>query len=321
MAILKCNCRIAERRRILFDILWIFGIIKHLNMDKPISIFAPAKINLHLEVLNKRADGYHNLISIVQLISLYDEIVIRSLKKSGECRIFGTDTIALRKNTIWKAVTAFREKTGIDSGLEISLNKNIPQGAGLGGGSSDAAYTLMGINALFGNSLTIQELMNIAVKVGADVPLFLSVPAGIMTGMGEKIELLSPRDDFTVVVVFPGQASSTPEAYASLERTVNHGEYKFTPEDAKNEYLHKKPCNWKFINSFEEKNYDSREIIDDIRRCGFCFCRMTGSGSSCFGLLPKEEAKKGMPNIDFLKAKYSFVWVAEPLTGMPKVII
>ncbi|MFP4442016.1 MAG: 4-(cytidine 5'-diphospho)-2-C-methyl-D-erythritol kinase [Spirochaetia bacterium] len=289
-----------------------------------ISLTAPAKINLHLEVLGKREDGYHNLISLYQLVSLMDRLTIRSLKKCGECRIIGTENIPLKENTMWQAVDVFRDITGIDTGFEIRIDKQIPQGAGLGGGSSDAASVLLGINSLSGYPLKKPGLLRAAARIGTDVPLFISAPAGIMTNTGTSITPLKPRCNYSGVIVFPGFSVSTPQAYSSLGRTTDEKPGILFPDTIAAEYSGRCVCGWNFFNSFETPvqyiHPHIADILNEITAAGFCYCRMSGSGSSCFGLNPFE-SDKPFPDIDGLRRKYAFVSFIEPLAELPEVLI
>ena len=142
-------------------------------------IKSPAKINLHLEILDIRSDGFHNLLSIVQLISLYDEIEI----SESDIDVFECNIPVLKKNNIVpEAVSVFRNFTGIDKPVKINLNKEIPFGAGLGGGSGNAASVLLGLNELFDAGLSKQQLTELSTVLGSDIPLFLGAAASVISG-------------------------------------------------------------------------------------------------------------------------------------------
>jgi 4-diphosphocytidyl-2-C-methyl-D-erythritol kinase len=225
---------------------------------------------------------------------------------------------------MWQAVEMFRKISGINTGFEIGVDKQIPQGAGLGGGSSDAASVLLGINALSGYPLNRHDLLRAAAGIGADVPLFISAPAGIMTDIGTSITPLKPRCDYTGVVVFPGISVSTPRAYNSLGRTMDEQVGILSADDAASMYGNMDVCRWNFFNSFEDSVTSVHPVIagilGDLSTAGFCYYRMSGSGSSCFGLVPSG-SEKPAPDVDKLRRKYAFVSIIDPLAEMPKVLI
>lgn len=170
-----------------------------------------AKINLYLHIKGKRDDGYHLIESEFQTIGLYDEINFSpagefSLECSGEA-IPCDET-----NLIYRAYKLFISRTGINSGVKVILKKNIPPGRGLGGGSSNAAVTLMGLNRIFSTGLGSDELHSLAVELGADVPFFLIGGRARISGIGEEIFPLEDTEGFAVIVD-PGMEISTAEAY------------------------------------------------------------------------------------------------------------
>ena len=139
-------------------------------------ILSPAKVNLHLEVYPKREDGFHPILSIFQMISLYDEIEIRSLTVSNVCTIDGNFDFPPEENIIWKSWNLFRRETGIRRGVAFSVVKRIPRGAGLGGGSSNAGAALRGLNRLFETGISSRRLAELGSEAGSDVPFFCTAP-------------------------------------------------------------------------------------------------------------------------------------------------
>src|SRR5438067_8558919 len=151
-------------------------------------ILAPAKINLSLRVLNRRSDGFHEIETLISPISLYDKI---DIEKQSRWIDFSCDAPTLSPgddNLVVRAAKLFFEKTKINGGVSIKLQKKIPHGAGLGGGSSDAAATLRALNQLFETKLSPQELANIGSAIGSDVPFFLFESAAMCKGRGETVE-------------------------------------------------------------------------------------------------------------------------------------
>lgn len=182
-----------------------------------ITVKAYAKINLGLDVLRKRPDGYHDVSMIMQTISLHDTINIKktkfqSISLQSNLYYLPKD----RRNLVYKAVELFRESHPIQSGLNIFINKRIPVAAGLAGGSADAAATLKGLNRLFKTGLTLEELMRLGLKLGADVPYCLLMGTALSEGVGEILSPLAPMPDCDILLVKPDVSVSTKHVYESL---------------------------------------------------------------------------------------------------------
>ncbi|MDA9750790.1 4-(cytidine 5'-diphospho)-2-C-methyl-D-erythritol kinase [Gammaproteobacteria bacterium] len=181
------------------------------------STFSPAKINLYLKVNNKRSDGFHNIESRFQLINLFDEITIKktnnkniSLKSNIKNKSF------LNKNIILDTCFKLQEAVGEDLGCEVTVIKNIPVGAGLGGGSSNAASTLVGLNNLFKFNLSHIKLAQLGAELGADIPFFISGKNANVSGFGE---ILSPCDSINskILLIYPNIHVSTKEMFDELQ--------------------------------------------------------------------------------------------------------
>lgn len=259
-----------------------------------ISLCAYAKINLHLKVLDKRADGFHNLESIFQRISVADYL---SVEKSddGNCFVESPTMPLPHENTLSRVWECFSHAVGLNKGIRVRLIKNIPAGSGLGGGSSDAAALLKGVNQLFDVRLSDDELQKIALQVGSDVPFFLGSAAAFVTGRGEFFKALQPRTDCFGVLIWAGVQSSTPDAYRMLDaqrrrfQTVDSTE---NYEDIAAQY--RMPLRvWQFVNDFQavlEEQYPViAEAVADLYRHGAVFARMSGAGSAVFGLFDTEK--------------------------------
>lgn len=263
-----------------------------------INLAAPCKINLHLNVKGRRADGFHDIESLFQLTSLSDSVSVSTLPEAGAFR-FACEGMRLPgDNTVSKAVAAFREKTGVSDGIEVSLVKRVPAGAGLGGGSSDAAAVLCALNRLFGAGLSKGELGRLALETGSDAPFFIDGRPSCVSGRGELIAPVdAPAADYPGVLVWPGVHSGTAEAYTLLDsaarppradgfdggvrgfhdvRALLSAEYSRPPEK------------WRFYNSFTdvvaEKHPLIKEALADVKQTGALFSEMSGSGSAVFGI-------------------------------------
>ena len=256
-----------------------------------IRLLAPAKVNLTLRVLRRRGDGYHDIESLVQKISIYDSITILQKDEPGirlECSDPSLPTGP--ENLAYKAARLLvGSRKAPDKGLEIHLEKVSPHGAGLGGGSSDAAAVLMGINRLWELSLSREELTGLAQEIGSDVPLFLYPSPSLITGRGEKVQPLPMLINAVFVVVFPGFPVSTRWAYSSLRLTKEPDKYTYSglyryaggvlPADQWRRLL---------VNDLEEavtiRHPEIGRCREKLLSAGAKASLMSGSGSAVFGL-------------------------------------
>jgi 4-diphosphocytidyl-2-C-methyl-D-erythritol kinase len=179
---------------------------------------APAKLNLFLHVVNKRTDGYHNIQTVFQLISLYDHIFIKTNTSGNVRRISDHHGIQEYDDLTIKAAQILKPFCENQSGADIFIKKNIPMGGGLGGGSSDAAATLIALNALWQCHLSQKELQELALKLGADVPFFVFGQNAWAEGIGEKLTPFSIAMRYYLVIA-PNETVSTREVFESLELT------------------------------------------------------------------------------------------------------
>ncbi len=257
---------------------------------KILTINAPAKINLGLQVLNKRSDGFHNINSFMTRVPLFDKIRLESADKF----IFECDTdlgIPNNQNIAYKAARKLLNRLGIPTGIKITLTKNIPAGGGLGGGSSDAASVMKGICSFFniGDAPDVDRILyEIACELGSDVPFFLRNGSAIASGRGEVLHYVDYSLPWTVQIVAPKFGINTGVAYQNLYREDR--EY-FTIDYAKYiKYLNSYPVLMKqiFRNDFlyPEMEYatEFQFIIGKMYDAGALFASMSGSGSCCFGL-------------------------------------
>lgn len=263
---------------------------------------APAKLNLTLKVLPKREDGFHNIESIFQKIRLCDELTVSRSESAGfSLHVQGMELP--EENTVKKAYTLFAEAAKIQTGVSVDLVKRIPSGAGMGGGSSDAAAMLRALNSLFSADVSQTELIKIAEKIGSDVPFFLYGDCAVVSGRGEVVRPFDGRRDLYFVIICPDVHSSTKEAYALVDEwNMNGSVSKVSWPLLKDlDVIYKKSVGeWNFANSFTEplvsKYTEIREALAAVTASGADFVDMTGSGSTVFGVFETQEKAQGAYN-------------------------
>lgn len=180
---------------------------------------AAAKVNLSLEVLGKREDGYHELATVLQAVALSDQLTLEDAA-TVELKIPDGTLPAERGNLVWQAAELLREAAGTARGVRITLDKRVPIAAGLGGGSSDAAATLWGLNRLWGLRWSTERLSRLAVRLGMDVPFFLQGGRALATGRGERLEPLPSVKGLALVLANPNVPLSTREVYGRVPPTL-----------------------------------------------------------------------------------------------------
>lgn len=259
-----------------------------------IKINAYAKINLFLEVCGKRADSYHNIDSIMQSVSLCDVITV-----SKQLDITVTNNACLPNdsgNLAYKAAAAFFEKTGMNAGARIHIEKNIPISAGLAGGSTDAAATLRALNTLYEAGLTDKELCSIGASLGADVPFCILGGCFTTRGIGEIMTPCHQLPDCRVVIAKSGEGVSTPQAYGNIDKLRENTDLTFRTSDGMASVLEKgslQKIAANMYNAFEEAILPIRpevgRIKDIMYKSGCIAAMMSGSGPSVFGIFEDEE--------------------------------
>ncbi len=266
-----------------------------------VELYAPAKLNLYLDVIDKRADGYHNIVSIMQTIGVYDVIQLEEAEDiSLECS--GLD-IPMEANIAYKAAVFLREYTNKYqegaplAGVRIKIEKHIPQGAGLGGGSSDAASVLIGLNQLWELCLNKQELMQIGEKLGADVPFFIIGGTCLAEGIGTKITQLPNLCNIWFVLVYPKINISTAGVYKNLKIKLTNGTktVKIISSGIENNDI-TTICKGLYngLETVTLNHYPQISAIkDELTAAGCLAALMSGSGSCVFGITgTKEEADR-----------------------------
>lgn len=250
---------------------------------------APAKINLGLKILGKRADGYHDILSLFQTVDLCDELALSDAEAPG----FSCDVPTVPngpENLVLKAELAFREAVGGGKPVRFTLRKRIPVGAGLGGGSSDAAAALRGMKRVYGDdTVTDDVLASCAARLGSDVPFLLYGGTAVVSGRGEKMTPVEWPFDFTYVIVYPGFSVSTAWAYDHVKRySGDDGEYGAMVRNLAAGNLESGEFFRALSNDFEEVVYPEYPVLQEMRAImrgeGADAALLTGSGSSMFGV-------------------------------------
>jgi 4-diphosphocytidyl-2-C-methyl-D-erythritol kinase len=266
------------------------------DKGRSITLKAPAKINLFLKIINRRPDGYHEVISLMQKVELFD---ILELSREGETvrlSCSGSDLPEDQDNLVYRAAQAFIAATGKKTGIRIYLEKKIPVAAGLGGGSSDAAAVLRGLNILLGAGLNLEDLARIARPLGADVPFFIQdYSAAIATGIGDRLEEFEPLKGLWLLLVNPGFGLSTKWVYENFPLTTGANPYILARVRKMQENpLEATPSLFiEFGNDLEVVSMgrfpEIGEIKNELKLAGAVVSLMSGSGPTVFGLFPGEE--------------------------------
>ncbi|MDA8091719.1 MAG: 4-(cytidine 5'-diphospho)-2-C-methyl-D-erythritol kinase [Nitrospiraceae bacterium] len=256
---------------------------------------APAKINWFLFIPGKRDDGYHEIRSLMQRVDLADQMTFEAadtITLESDCQV------PVHENAAWKAALLLKDHTGIEKGARITLKKNVPMEAGLGGGSSDAACALAGLNRLWELGLSAAELAGLGAKLGSDVPFFLGPHCSLVSGRGETTESAGLEKSYDLLLAKPSFGVSTAWAYRALTRYTG---------------LTKTRNNIKmFIRALKEGALDRLEALggndlesgvlpafpeisrikDALKREGAIYVMMSGSGSTVFGIFRDAEAAR-----------------------------
>lgn len=254
-----------------------------------------AKINLTLDVVGKRENGYHDLEMIMQSINLYDTIYIRKTKMPGVRLKSNYSWLPTNeKNIAYKAATLFFEETGINGGVAIEITKRIPVAAGLAGGSTDAAATLVGLNRLYETGFSKERLMEMGLKLGADVPFCIARGTMLAEGIGEELTQLNPMPYTHLVLVKPPVSASTAVVYKNLDinNIKRHPDTQTVIKALEKGNVQEVAQN--MANVLEEVTIAMYPEIEDVKvelmKQGAMGAMMSGSGSSVFGLFDSKEA-------------------------------
>ena len=255
---------------------------------------AYAKINLGLDVLRRREVGYHDVKMIMQTIQMYDMLEMEKSEKPGIHLTTNLSYIPVNENNlVYKAAKLLMDQYGIEEGITINLNKFIPVAAGMAGGSSDAAATLVGVNKMFQLGLTRQQLMELGVKIGADVPYCVMRGTALAEGIGEKLTVLPPMPPCYVLIGKPGISVSTKFVYTNL----NLGPDTHHPDiDGMIQALEKRDLYGitdRMENVLEKVTIPEYPVIETIKNHmkahGAVNAMMSGSGPTVFGIFDDKE--------------------------------
>ncbi len=277
---------------------------------REITLKSFAKINIGLNIVSKRDDGYHNLETIFYPLQLHDKITFR---KADELSFHSNSEFlnSEKENLILKAIKSLEEYSGKKILVDVKLEKKIPIGAGLGGGSSNAAFTLIGINELFELKISKEELSEIALRLGSDVPLFLFDLPAYAESRGEKLTKINLKINDKILVVNPGIHISTKWAFSKIQPKKSEYNLKEIIKRHPNDYEM-----WgKFIrNDFEEIVTSFYPELAELKKLliesGADFSIMTGSGSTFFAIYKNDSSIKQIE--DKLKNKGYFTYVESP---------
>jgi 4-diphosphocytidyl-2-C-methyl-D-erythritol kinase len=273
---------------------------------------AYAKINLGLRIIRKREDGYHEIETVFHPVNLFDAIELEP--EGNEILIESSDPqlSSGRSNLCWKAADALRRERKAVHGVRIRIDKRIPVGAGLGGGSSDAALVLRELPKLWNLGIHDERLREIAASLGSDVPYFLRPGTAFATGRGEVLDYLELSLPYWIVIVYPGVRVATRWAYEHVTPTEE-----LERRDLKRLLIENldHPAEWrnKLKNDFEELVFQTHETVkqakDILYNAGADFALMSGSGSAVFGLFRNEQTARAI--VETTKKKFP-VFLTEP---------
>ena len=255
-----------------------------------------AKINLGLDVLGKRENGYHDVRMVMQTIYLHDEVKLQRIEKGIEIQSNLRFLPTGEGNIAYKAAKLLIDEFAIESGVKISLNKHIPVAAGLAGGSSNAAAVLFGMNRMFHLGLSQQELMDRGVKLGADVPYCIMRGTVLAEGIGEELSVLPAMPKCTVLIAKPPISVSTKVVYETLDakEIVEHPDIDGIIKGLQQSDL--KTIAYSMGNVLEDVTIPMHPVIEQIKNemkdCGALNAMMSGSGPTVFGLFESRSSAK-----------------------------
>jgi len=256
-----------------------------------LTLKSPAKINLSLEVLGKREDGYHQILSLMQAVDLYDELILEKRERGVVVTCDHPECPSDESNLSFKAAHLLLKEEGIKEGVSIHINKKIPFSAGLGGGSSNAATTLKGVNQLLELKLPESRLKTLALRLGSDVPFFLGSGQAVVGGRGEEIQPENLYRDYWVVLVYPNFKISTGWAYQNVKISLTRREkgVNFKNLKSKHAFFEALPH---FKNDLEEVVKEKYPVIqrmeEILESSGAIKSSMTGSGPTVYGVFDRK---------------------------------
>lgn len=286
--------------------------------DQVFKTKTPAKLNLRLKVIGRRPDGYHELVSLMVPVDICDILEFRMVPEEIELAWEGLPVPVDEHNLVRRAAAAFFDRTSVRGGISVKVTKNIPVAAGMGGGSSDAAATLLSLNHLWSGALSPGALKDLALQLGADVPFFLDPRPSIARGVGEILEPVERWPELWYLIVTPRFQVSTAWVYGNLRLGLTTNEYDRIKHRLGKESL--------VISQFLENDLESVTsakfpILDRIKKtlldAGAEGALMTGSGPSVFGVFGSrklaEQAREKIVLCDFGMVLLATDWKQKPL--------
>ena len=287
-----------------------------------ITVFAPAKINLILRILNRRPDGFHNLWSVMQTVALDDEVQIRlrTDRRDIRLRCDAAQLAADQSNLVYRAATEMLARAQQSIGLDIELRKCIPMGAGLGGGSSDAAATIIGLNHLLQLKWSPAQMADAGQSLGSDVPFFVFAPSACVASRGEAVRPVVVEGARWVVLVNPGFGVNTKWAYQELAATRSA----VTPlSPVQRELDRQSRVDWAHLIAAAENDFEApvfaahgglREIKRSLQAHGAEIALLSGSGATVFGVFA-DEARARSAQAQFVSESAMKVFVVPTCAG------
>ena len=280
-------------------------------MSNAIELRCPAKLNLFLHIIGRRTDGYHLLQSVFQLIDWCDILSLRQISENEIRRINPIPGVPPEQDLVVRAAQLLKDFCKVDCGAEIRLEKNIPMGAGLGGGSSDAASTLIGLNHLWKLQLDRATLCQLGLQLGADVPFFIFGQNAFVEGVGEKLQAISlETQDF--IVIFPNQGIATAQIFQDPQLTRDHAPITIDRFLASPSAYRSNDCQAVAVQKCPEVKQALdwiNKVVPDSAPC------MSGSGSSVFAAL---DPKTDTANLENLLQNLPKGWIGRIVRGLNK---
>jgi 4-diphosphocytidyl-2-C-methyl-D-erythritol kinase len=265
-------------------------------LEARMKILAPAKVNLYLRVVGKRRDGYHLIDSLMVPVSLYDEIEITKPRTTRSVLTVTCDDPIVpvgKKNLAYKAAALVLDRASVSEPVHIHIRKQIPVGGGLGGGSSDAAATMIGLNRHLGLGVSKRSMLELATQLGADVPFFVHGRPAIARGIGERLKLLTSVPKLWIIILYPGFPVSTRWAYQGLKfkltKVIRNTKLNLHLDD----YGELAPLLVNDLEGVTIRRYPRiAHLKERLLQEGATGALMSGSGSSVFGIFAAEKRAK-----------------------------
>ncbi|MEG1176615.1 MAG: 4-(cytidine 5'-diphospho)-2-C-methyl-D-erythritol kinase [Ruthenibacterium sp.] len=284
-----------------------------------VTVLAPAKLYLTLDITGIAENGYHQMDMLMQTVSLYERVILR---KSRRLRLTlpGSKVPAGPHNTATKAALAFFHETGLLAGVDIIVHKAVPVRAGMAGGSADAAAVLVGLNALYNAHLSVQTLCRLGAGIGADVPFAVLGGTARATGIGEVMQPLAACPPCWFTVCMPAYGVSTPQAFARYDSvgTNLHPDTAAAAAAVQSGDLYALCTAMGNALQFSSESAHNAPICAMLRKCGALSALMTGSGAAVFGVFDSE--KKAKIAKEALRPRYPECWVVQPVGRGAQVI-